>query len=133
MTARSRFTRLAAREGLPPVRLHDLRHGAATLALAAGTDLKVIQAMLGHASIVLTADTCTSVLPGVVRHTAEAIAAEILRAARTPPGAHARQGRQPGLTRASHWPQAGSQPAEDGITPGQTGWNALGSNPEPTD
>lgn len=31
---------------LPPIRLHDLRHGAATLALAAGGDMKVISAML---------------------------------------------------------------------------------------
>jgi len=73
---------------VPPIRLHDLRHGAATLALAAGTDQKVIQAMLGHASIVLTADTYTSVLPDLARQTAEAIAAEILQAARTPPGRH---------------------------------------------
>src|SRR5580658_2716648 len=51
--------------------------------MAAGADLKVIQAMLGHASI---ADTYTSVLPGIDRHSAEAIAAEIMRAARTPPG-----------------------------------------------
>jgi integrase len=43
-----RFRRLVAVSGLPPVRLHDLRHGAATLALAARTDLKVVQAMLGH-------------------------------------------------------------------------------------
>lgn len=48
--------------------------GAATLALAAGADLKVIQAMLGHASIILTADTYTSVLPGIARQSAEAIA-----------------------------------------------------------
>ncbi|HEY0808359.1 MAG TPA: hypothetical protein VGD84_25045, partial [Pseudonocardiaceae bacterium] len=33
------FRRLAARAGLPPVRLHDLRHGAASLALAAGCEL----------------------------------------------------------------------------------------------
>ena len=44
---------------LPPIRLHDLRHGAATLALASHTDLKVIQQMLGHSSIVTTADTYT--------------------------------------------------------------------------
>jgi integrase len=31
--------------GLPPVRFHDLRLGAATLALAAGVDLKTVQAM----------------------------------------------------------------------------------------
>jgi integrase len=43
-----RFRRLVTLSGLPPVRLHDLRHGAASLALAAGTDLKTVQAMLGH-------------------------------------------------------------------------------------
>jgi len=59
------FRRLSGQAGLPPVRLHDLRHGAATLALAAGADLKVVQDMLGHSSIVLTADTYTSVLPEV--------------------------------------------------------------------
>ena len=48
---------------LPPIRLRDLRRGAATLALASHTDLKVIQQMLGHSSIVTTADTYTSVLP----------------------------------------------------------------------
>jgi integrase len=52
-----RFRRLVVLSELPPVRLHDLRHGAASLALAAGADLKTVQAMLGHASIVLTADT----------------------------------------------------------------------------
>ena len=35
-----RFAKLVRREGLPPIRLHDLRHGAATLALASGADLK---------------------------------------------------------------------------------------------
>jgi len=51
------FKKLAALAGLPPVRLHDLRHGAASLALSAGVELKVVQEMLGHSSIVLTADT----------------------------------------------------------------------------
>jgi integrase len=124
------FIRLVRREDLPPIRLHDLRHGAATLALAAGADLKVIQAMLGHASIVLTADTYTSVLPDVARWTAEAIAAEILTAARTPPGCH----RQPGLTTASPWPhRTRTRPFRKGITPGQIVWGLRGSNPEPTD
>jgi integrase len=49
--------------GLPPIRLHDLRQGAASLAHTAGADLKIVQDQLGHASIVLTADTYTSVLP----------------------------------------------------------------------
>jgi site-specific recombinase XerD len=51
------FRQLSAAGGLPPIRLHDLRHGAASLALAAGADLKVVQDMLGHSGIVLTADT----------------------------------------------------------------------------
>lgn len=75
------FARLAKRAGLPPIRLHDLRHGAATLALAGGANLKVVQEMLGHASIAITADTYTSVLPEVARAAAEAAAALVPRAA----------------------------------------------------
>ncbi|MEV4576635.1 tyrosine-type recombinase/integrase [Nonomuraea jabiensis] len=76
-----RFRQLVAASGLPPARLHDLRHGAATLALAARTDLKVVQAMLGHASIVLTADTYVSVLPEVANKAAQETAGLVLRAA----------------------------------------------------
>ncbi|SIO89858.1 integrase family protein [Nocardiopsis sp. JB363] len=73
------FRKLNTESGLPPVRLHDLRHGAATLALAAGVELKVVQAMLGHASIVLTADTYSTVLPQVAREAAERTAWLVLR------------------------------------------------------
>lgn len=66
------FDRLVAKSDLPPVRLHDLRHGAATVALAAGTEMKVIQEMLGHSTIKLTSDTYTSVLPEVALAAAEA-------------------------------------------------------------
>jgi integrase len=76
-----RFERLARRAGLPPIRLHDLRHGAATLALAAGVDMKVISVMLGHSSISITADTYTSVLPQLGHPAAEAAAALVPRAA----------------------------------------------------
>jgi hypothetical protein len=38
--ATTRFRILVRRAGLPPVRLHDLRHGAASLAHEAGADLK---------------------------------------------------------------------------------------------
>jgi hypothetical protein len=55
-------------------RLPDLRHGAATLAHATGADLKTVQELLGHASIVLTADTYTSVLLDLHIMTAEAVA-----------------------------------------------------------
>jgi hypothetical protein len=81
-----RFRRLVAASGLPPVRLHDLRHGAASLALAAGADLKTVQAMLGHASIALTADTYTSVLPELLADSAEATARLVLAHAACKPG-----------------------------------------------
>jgi integrase len=54
------FRALSEEVGLPPVWLHDLRHGAATLALAAGVDVRTVQDMMGHSSIVLTADTLNS-------------------------------------------------------------------------
>ncbi len=87
-TVTHRFASLVAAADLPPVRLHDLRHGAATLALAAGADLKIIQDLLGHASIVLTADTYTSVLPAVAADSAEAVARLIRSAATYPLGHH---------------------------------------------
>jgi integrase len=95
------FQQLARGAGLPPIRLHDLRHGAASLALAAGVDLKVVQDLLGHSSIVLTADTYTSVLPELARDAAEATARLILAAAKTPPGRHHPRVR-PARTSASH-------------------------------
>lgn len=75
-----RFVELYEAIGLPPVRLHDLRHGAATLAHAAGADLKDIQEMLGHSSITITADTYTSLLPEADLAIAEAAARLVPRA-----------------------------------------------------
>jgi site-specific recombinase XerD len=72
--ATTRFRKLVQRAGLPPVRLHDLRHSAASLAHQAGADLKALQDLLGHSSIVTTADTYTSVLPEVQRASADATA-----------------------------------------------------------
>ncbi|MER5704084.1 tyrosine-type recombinase/integrase [Micromonospora sp. NPDC002296] len=76
------FNRLVKRADIPPIRLHDLRHGAASLAHEAGADLKPVQDQLGHASIVTTADTYTSVLPYAQRKCAEATARLVLAAAR---------------------------------------------------
>lgn len=76
------FNELVRAAGLPPIRVHDLRHGAATLALASGVDMKVVQEMLGHSSITITADTYTSVLPQVARAAAQAAADLVPRAAR---------------------------------------------------
>ncbi len=48
---------------LPRIRLYDLRHTAATLALAAGVSPKVVSEQLGHASTAFTLDTYAHVLP----------------------------------------------------------------------
>jgi integrase len=73
------FRRFNTESGLPPIR----RHGAACLPLAASSDLKTVQAMLGHSGIVLTADIYTSVLPSLARQSTEATACLMLDAART--------------------------------------------------
>jgi len=75
--ATEQFERLAFEADLPPVRLHDLRHGTATLALAAGVDMKTVSAMLRHSSVKITSDTYTSVLPDVARKAAAAVASMV--------------------------------------------------------
>jgi integrase len=77
------FNELVDAAGLPPIRLHDLRHGAATLSLEAGVDIKVVQELLGHSTSVLTRDTYTSVSPRLARDAAERTAATIPRTTRT--------------------------------------------------
>jgi integrase len=57
------FKRDLAAAGLPMIKYHSLRHTAATLLLQAGTHPKVVQEMLGHATIALTMDIYSHVLP----------------------------------------------------------------------
>ncbi|TMR05690.1 site-specific integrase [Actinomadura soli] len=83
------FEQLSMEAGLPPVRLHDLRHGAATFLLAAGYDMKVVQETLRLSSIAIASDIYTSVLPQLARQSAEDAAAIVLNAVPHPP-------RQPG-------------------------------------
>jgi integrase len=69
--------RLIRSSGVPRVRLHDLRHGHATHLLAANTHPKVVQERLGHASIQLTLDTYSHVMPSMQEDAAATIDAAI--------------------------------------------------------
>ncbi|GIM97822.1 tyrosine-type recombinase/integrase [Paractinoplanes toevensis] len=77
-----RFATLVTASGPPPIRLHDLRYGSATLALAAGADLKTVQDMLGHTSYAFTADTYTAILPENAKKAAESTARLVVDAIR---------------------------------------------------
>ncbi len=50
---------------LPPIRLHDLRHTHATLALQAGVHPKVVSERLGHATVSITLDTYSHAIPAM--------------------------------------------------------------------
>ena len=54
------------------MRLHDLRHGSASLMLAAGIPVEVVSKRLGHSSISVTTDIYSHLLEGVGRRAAEA-------------------------------------------------------------
>ena len=68
------FNRLVKRSGLPRIRLHDLRHTHATIALAGGIHPKIVQERLGHASIAITLDLYSHVAPGMQQDAAAAVA-----------------------------------------------------------
>jgi len=68
------FQALVEEAGLPAIRLHDLRHTNASLALLAGVEMKVVSERLGHSQISVTADLYTHVNRGLGRDAADRIA-----------------------------------------------------------
>jgi integrase len=64
---------------LPPIPLHGLRHTYATLALAAGVNPRIVSARLGHATVALTLDVYSHVLPQADQEAADKIAALLVR------------------------------------------------------
>ena len=60
-----KFHRLLKEIGLPDMRLHDLRHSAATILLSMGVHPKVVQEILGHSQISMTMDIYSHVLPSM--------------------------------------------------------------------
>jgi integrase len=69
-----RFERLVRDSGLPPVSIHDGRHGAATYAKAGGATMEDIKEQLGHSTIAITVDIYTSILAETEQANAEATA-----------------------------------------------------------
>ncbi len=72
------FRKRIAEAELPKIRLHDLRHSYATLALKAGVHPKVVSERLGHATVGITLDTYSHVTPSIAREAADAVASRIL-------------------------------------------------------
>jgi integrase len=68
------FDRMVQRLGLGRVRLHDLRHGWATMALKAGVHPKVVQERLGHANVGVTLNTYSHTDPELRAGAAEKVA-----------------------------------------------------------
>ena len=73
------FGILAREAGLPPITFHDLRHGSASLLIAAGVDLKTVSQILGHSTVAFTADVYAVVAEELEEAAAAAIEAIVPR------------------------------------------------------
>ncbi|MDI3402599.1 site-specific integrase [Streptomyces cavernicola] len=82
-TASETFRSILATTDLPPIKLRDLRHVAATLTHGGGGDIHTVKETLRHSTIALTSDTYTSLLPEVDREIAEKAASLIPRAGKS--------------------------------------------------
>jgi integrase len=69
--------RRAFGEGGPDICFHDLRHTCATLLLIQGTHPKLVQELLGHATIAMTLDTYSHFLPSMGEQTVRAMEAAL--------------------------------------------------------
>jgi integrase len=77
-----------AAAGIPGFRVHDLRHTAASVWLAAGADPKVVQRVLGHASAAMTMDLYGHLVDGNLWQAARVVGG--ISGASERPGPHAR-------------------------------------------
>ena len=72
------FKRIKTRAGVrEDLRFHDLRHTCATLLLSKGVNVKVVSELLGHASITITLNTYSHVLPDMQDSAAAAMEAAL--------------------------------------------------------
>jgi integrase len=71
------FESFVRHSGVPKIRLHDLRHTYATVALAAGVHPKIVSERLGHATIAVTLDLYSHVTPAIDAEAAALVASKI--------------------------------------------------------
>jgi integrase len=64
-TVSHRLHSVLKQAGLPQIRVHDLRHTAATLLLGKGENPKIVQELLGHSNIAVTLDIYSHVTPAM--------------------------------------------------------------------
>ena len=86
--ARLAYSQGLERAGLPRIRFHDLRHTCATLLLGKGVHPKLVQELLGHATIAIALDTYSHVLPGMGDTTASAMEETFSSPAPVPTATH---------------------------------------------
>jgi integrase len=72
-TITERFNRLVELAQLPLIRLHDVRHSYATIALRSGVHPKIVSTRLGHATVAFTLDTYSADVPDLDQQAAEDI------------------------------------------------------------
>lgn len=74
---RGRFKKLLQLAGLPAMRYHDLRHGAASLMAAQGVSARVAMEILGQAQISTTMNIYTHVAPELQKEATEKVASAL--------------------------------------------------------
>ncbi len=67
------FKALCERAGIPPYRVHDLRHTAATLLIAQGQHARVVMEVLGHSQIAVSMNVYGHVMDSQLRDAADAV------------------------------------------------------------
>ncbi len=80
------FKGLLEKGALPDVRFHDLRHTCATLLLESRVNPKVVSEVLGHATVAITLDIYSHVLPDMQQDAAAAMASALYGGASTADG-----------------------------------------------
>jgi len=106
-TFRTTFGAAARAIGVPDPHPHQLRHTAASLAIASGADVKVVQQMLGHGSATMTLDTYGHLFDDRLDEVGDAMDSARTAAQQRRSGSDAWPRVAPG------WPQPESDPDEE--------------------